>query len=105
MIFTRLTDKILIFTNPLTYLCFIIVFTYIPIEWIIRKLQFHNLYFIFFQIDSHNKEGLERVIEAAKRNFKISKNRWYKYIFKLAIVKCRLKIKQIDNNKHAAQHK
>jgi|GEM_PF-4334119 len=93
MRFNITVDNFLIYTNPLTYLVLLCILIYAPLNWACRKLQLHNLWFIFFQTEGKSKDGLLRVLEACKRNYRSCDSRWYKYVFALSIVKVRKQIK------------
>lgn len=96
MRFTITIDNFLIYSNPLTYIVLLVLAIYFPLNWICRKLQLHNLWFIFFQINRHDKDGLNRVVQASKVNYKRCSNRWYRYVFALSVVKVRKYIKSIS---------
>lgn len=91
----RTIDKILLFTNPLTYVVLLVMLLHLAIDEMLRYLRLKDLFFILFKAKNLDDEGLFRLAFFAQRNLTSThSNMWIRWISNLALNKIKnIKIK------------
>ena len=85
MFFGDKFDKILILTNPITWCCFIVVVILGGGQWILKRSQANNLFFIWFSLKNKSSEDLKGIIQWSEKMQERKGDKWGKYIHRLAI--------------------
>jgi len=75
--------KILIFTNPLTYILLIFAGFLLIIKWIYKKSQVSNLYYYHFKLKKQNEFELKIIDKWCKKRLEKKLNKWESYVITL----------------------
>ena len=79
----KIFDKILILTNPITYVFFVIFVIFWVCDLVIQKSQFKNLFLYFFKIKNLNKDGLKKLVKICEIKLNNKPNKWDKFVISL----------------------
>lgn len=91
--------RILIFTNPLTYILLIFAGLFLLIKWIYKNCQISNLCFYHFKLKKLNVSQLKIIEIWCKKRLEKKLNKWESYVITLTQKRTTELLKEINKKK------
>ena len=87
MIISYKIDKILILTNPITWVCFIVALIFSFISLLMKKTRLDSYVFLWYRMPRLNKKELKIVIKHSEKTIESDTTNYNKWIHRLALNK------------------